>query len=272
VRDRYGAEIADLLARSATPLRDLADVAWCALLDRAATLRMPPVRRALVRSAGLLATPFAFGVALLAMASVAVAGFGLLESLGLRVGDRPGQVAIAASALPVVAGAVWAARRARPVVAPALVVPTALALGTVALAGLPYAGEALGETRSATLLASLCWCVATVALAAGGAVLVRRVGRAVAYPVTVLGGLAVVDLCCTVYVLLVHRSYGLPPSAAVSAYPAVVTGLGRGSAGDPAGQVAEALKGLPALLTVCTAFALTVVVTRATRVSGARSR
>jgi hypothetical protein len=276
VRARYGDEITDLLTRSATPRRDLADVARCALLDRVAALRVPPgLRLGLVRSTGLLATPVVFGIALLAMASVTVAGLGLLEGLGLRVGDRPGRIGIAASAVPVVAGAVWLARRAGrggSVPAPVFVVPTASALGTVALASLPYVGEALGETRSAILLTSLCWYVAMMALATGGAALVRRSGRAVARAVTALGGLAVLHLCCAVYVLLVHRAYGLPPSSALSAYPAVVAGLDGGLAGDPAGQVAEALKGLPALLTVCTAFTLTLVVTRAGRLSGTRSR
>jgi hypothetical protein len=81
----------------------------------------------------------------------------------------------------------------------------------------------------------------------------------------VLGGLAILELSCTVNVLLVHRSYGLPSSSAFGAYPVLITGIDPGFAGDPAGQLTEALKGLPALLTICTVFALTLVVTRATR-------
>lgn len=34
IRERYGEEISDLLVNSPTPVRDLADVAWCALRDR----------------------------------------------------------------------------------------------------------------------------------------------------------------------------------------------------------------------------------------------
>ncbi|WP_412538370.1 hypothetical protein R8Z50_21255 [Longispora sp. K20-0274] len=41
IRDRYGAEITELLDRSATPVRDLADVAWCAAVERiGGTLRV----------------------------------------------------------------------------------------------------------------------------------------------------------------------------------------------------------------------------------------
>ena len=151
------------------------------------------------------------------------------------------------------------------IAAPIFVVPTALALGTIAVASLPYVGEALGETWWATLVSSLCWYAATFALATGGAALIKRARTGAVWMVMVLGGLAILELTCTVYVLLVHRSYGLPSSSAFGAYPVVITGIDPGLVGDPAGQLAEALKGLPALLTVCTAFTLTLVVTRATR-------
>jgi hypothetical protein len=144
VRDRYGAEIIELLTHSPTPGRDLADVAWCALADRGASLTMSHTRPQLLRLTGLLAAPLASGVALATVAGMAVAVLGVVEGFGYRVGYRTGDVAF-------------------------------------------------------------------------------------------------------------------------GAYPVVMTGVDPGLVGDPAGQSAEALKGLPALLTVCTVFTLTLVVTRATR-------
>jgi hypothetical protein len=268
VRERYGAEITELLTHSPTPGRDLADVAWCALADRGASLTMSHARPHLLRLTGLLAAPLAFGVALAALASVAVAVLGLLEGFGYRVGYRLADVVIAASVVPVAVGTVWLARRTgrrEHIAAPIFVVPTALALGIVAVASVPYIGEALGETWWATLMSSLCWYAATFALATGGAALIQRAKTGAAWMVMALGGVAILELTCTVYVLLVHRSYGLPSSSAFGAYPVVITGIDPGLVGAPAGQLAEALKGLPALLTVCTVFTLTLVITRSTR-------
>jgi hypothetical protein len=229
---------------------------------------MSHARPHLLRLTGLLAAPLAFGVALATLAGAAVSVLAVLEGIGYRIGYRLADVVVAASVVPVVAGTVWLARRAdrrEQIVAPAFVVPTALALGTVAVASLPYLGEALGETWWATLVSSLCWYAATFSLAAGGAALVRRSRTGAAWTVMVLGSVAILELTCTVYVLLVHRLYGLPPSSAFGAYPVVITGIDPGLIGDPSGQLAEALKGLPALLTVCTAFTLMLVITRAKR-------
>ncbi|MEV4279868.1 hypothetical protein [Actinoplanes xinjiangensis] len=192
IRDRYGAEITDLLLHSPTPGRDLADVAWCALADRGASPTMSHARPHLVRLTGLLVTPLVFGVALAALTGIAVTVLAAVEGFGYRVGHRLVDVVIAVSVAPVAAGTVWLARRTgrrEHVATPIPVVSTALALGTIAVASLPYLG----------------------------------------------------------------------------AYPVVITGVDPGLVGDPAGQLAEALKGLPALLTVCTAFTVTLALTRATR-------
>lgn len=267
VRDRYGAEITELLTHSPTPGRDLADVAWCALADRGASLTMSHARPHLLRLTGLLAAPLAFGVALATLASIAVAFLGLLEGFGYRLSYRLVDGVIAASVVPVAVGTVWLARRTgrrEHIAAPIFVVPTALAVGTIAVASLPYIGESLGETWWATLMSSLCWYAATIALATGGTALIQRARIGTAWTLMVLGGLAILELTCTVYMLLVHHSYGLPLSSAFGAYPVVITGVDPRLVGDPAGQLAEALKGLPALLTVCTAFTLTLIMTPAT--------
>ena len=177
VRDRYGAEITELLTHSPTPGRDLADVTWCALADRGASLTMSHTRPHLLRLTGLLAAPLAFGVALVTVASLAVAVLGLLEGFGYWVEYRLADVVTATSVVPVAVGTVWLARRMgrrEHIAAPILVVPTALALGIIAVASLPLLGETLGETWWATLVSSLCWCAATFALATGGAALIQR--------------------------------------------------------------------------------------------------
>jgi hypothetical protein len=264
VRDRYGAEITELLTRSPTPGRDLANVAWCAIADRGATLSMSNARPHLTRLAGLLAAPLACGVALATLAGAAASGMALLEGYGYRVGYRFADAAIAASVVPVGVSTVWLARRIAlraTIPTTAFVAPTAIALGTVAMASLPYLGEALGEVRWATLLSSLCWYAAMLGLATGCAAMAQRASIRAAATLAAVGGFAVVELTCTVDTLLVQRGYALPPLSAFGAYPVVLTGVNPAFVGDPAGQLAEALKGLPALLTVCTAFTLTLVIT-----------
>src|SRR5262245_43439521 len=177
VRQRYGAEIAELLNRSATPGRDLANVAWCALVERGASLSMSQARPHLLRLAGLLAAPLAFAAALGIVAGGAVAAMAVLEGMGYRIWYRLGELAIAACVVPVAAGTVWLARRIgrrANIPVPAFMVPTAIALGIVAIASLPYLGEALGEARPPMLLSSLVWYAGTLGLATAGAALVRR--------------------------------------------------------------------------------------------------
>jgi hypothetical protein len=258
-RERYGAEIAELLAHSPRPGRDLLDVAWCALTDRGATMPSPRLRS----TAWLLAAPLAFVAALAALAGATAMALNIMTS---QVAD----VAFAVSVLPVVAGAAWAARRYagdRATAPPVLAVPAALAIGIAATAAIPSVGEAFGETWPAVLAAALCWAIATTVVAAAGRILARRARIGAARTVLVLGGLAAVQGACIAYVLLVHRSYGLPVSSAFVAYPAVISGVGA------AGELAEALKALPALLTVCTSYALARVYPlgrRAERAAGAQ--
>src|SRR5262245_50043553 len=59
LRERYGDEIAGLLHRSHTPVRDLANVALCATAEHGGTLSMPQLGKASARVAGLAALPLA---------------------------------------------------------------------------------------------------------------------------------------------------------------------------------------------------------------------
>jgi hypothetical protein len=267
-RERYGTEIADLLARSPRPVRDLADVARCALADRGEELTSPATRPHLLRLAGLLAAPLVFGAVLTVLALVSLTVLAAVETLGYPVGYHVADVVVAATVVPVGAGAVWLARRTartHSIAAAGLVVPTALALGTVAVASLPHLGGVLGETWRATLVSSVCWCAATVALATGGTALIRRGRAGAARFALILGGLAVLDLACMVYLLLAGPSIPVPLSSAFASYPTVMTGTDLTLAGDPAQELSEEFKGLPAVLTVCTVFALTLVAATARR-------
>jgi hypothetical protein len=271
VRERYGAEIADLLAHSPAPVRDLADVTWCALTDRGGSLTVSQLRPHLTRLAGLLAAPLLFGLAMVALASVALTGLAALEDSGHLVDVRFVRVLLAATVVPVGAIAVWLARRigrGGRIAAPGFVVPAALALGIGTVASLPYLGGTLGEARAATLVSSACWCAATAALATGCGALIRRRRTGAAGIALVLGGLTVVDLACAVYLSIAPSSADPHLLSTLGAYPALLVGVGSGPVGDPAGELAETLKGLPQVLTVCTAFALTLTAAVAGRRNG----
>ncbi|GAB3814294.1 hypothetical protein [Micromonospora zhanjiangensis] len=106
-----------------------------------------------------------------------------------------------------------------------------------------------------------CWGAATVALATGCRALVRRGRTRTAMAALVLGGLAVVELACAVYLSVAPVGTGTSVTATLGAYPALLVGAGTDVLGDRAGELTETLKILPQLLTVCTAFALVLAAT-----------
>jgi hypothetical protein len=263
VRERYGAEVLDLLVQSTTPARDLLDVAWCALLDQGDLVTMSQLRARTPRLLGLLAAPLAFGAALLAIASFAVLFVGMVDA-----GAAPSTVelATAAAVVPVGVAAVWLGLRAggrTGVALPQLVVPTVLALGTVVLASVPVVGQALGERWSAAVLATLLWCVMVIGLSIVGVRMTRRLPAWAATVLLVVGAVTVLELTFIAYALAVPAAYS-PDAAPAYWYPAAVTGIDLGGVGSSTASF-ELLKGLPAVLTVCTAFALAFVTAAARR-------
>jgi len=72
VRERYGEEIAALLEQSRTPARDLADVAWAALIDRVEKLMTADIPDALRRTPRRLTVA---SVTVLACLAVPLVGF-----------------------------------------------------------------------------------------------------------------------------------------------------------------------------------------------------
>ncbi|WP_327010335.1 hypothetical protein OHA72_25620 [Dactylosporangium sp. NBC_01737] len=252
LRDRYEQEIADLLASSRHPVRDLADVARCALAERVRALTAAEFRPHLHATAGLVAAPVAFAggfLAVFAFLSLVVA---------VVVGGNPSpvaaalaQVLLASPVAPVAAGAVWLAGHTRRPAA-AVLAPVTLTAGLLPLA--------LLFTRPGTawpaVLALGGWCVATSVLSAAGAASLRRGHRLRAALTVAVGGALACELAFTVYGLAVFG----PSSWAFATYPVSVLGLDPGIIGDGTGQVAASVQILPAVLTVCTAYAAALTI------------
>ncbi|GAA4260886.1 hypothetical protein [Dactylosporangium darangshiense] len=256
IRDRYGAELTDLLAHSTRPWRDIADVGRSALTEQAATWTWTRTRPQLRRMAWLAAAPLGFGLTAVTLAVCALMiATTYAKDGGYDVSPAVLSVPIALSVLAV-CGAIVALALPMPqqhhLVAPALTVPASLTVGILAIANLPIAGDMLGETRSATLLSALCWCAAMLTLGAAITVLIRRGRTRIAVTVLVVGGLATLELTTVLYAIAA-RLVAADWVSLFSVWP-----LSQGIA-DPPWVSADALKGLPAMLAMCTTFALTLV-------------
>jgi hypothetical protein len=252
VRDRYGPEIADLLTHSRRPVRDLADVARCALAERTRMLTYARLRPHLHATTGLVAAPMAFAGAYLMLYFLggwqffAVAA--VVDSL---TSAEAGLLFPAAVTLPVAAGAIWLAGHARLPFTPALA-PAGLAVGALPLVPL------LTDTGRLPMAAAIvCWSMTTGVLSTVAVALAHRGHRRRAVLTMALGGLLACELAFAVYGLSTFGS----AAVAVGAYPVTTLGLDPGMMGDPAGRVADAMTIIPALLTSCTAYALGLAIT-----------
>ncbi|GAA2601358.1 hypothetical protein GCM10010399_35240 [Dactylosporangium fulvum] len=252
VRDRYGPEIADLLTHSRRPVRDLANVARCALAERRQALTYARMRPHLNATTGLVAAPMAFAgiylafFALCALVFAAVAAVAGPSSTGQSL-----RIVSAVGAFPIAAGAIWLAGHARLPFTSALA-PTGLAVGALPLVLL------LNATSAWPMAAALgCWWVVTGALSTVAVALVRRGRRRSAVLTMALGGVLACELAFAVYGLLVLGSafvvFGVYPVAALGIDPQII--------GATAGHVADQMTIMPALLTICSAYTLGLVTT-----------
>ncbi|GHJ46819.1 hypothetical protein Cs7R123_41610 [Catellatospora sp. TT07R-123] len=263
IRERYGDEIADLLHDSTRPWRDLADVTWCALGDRvthrAETITMARARTTALRAAWLLASPAALTAVLVAFMAAAGPALFLAERF-TRVDEHAAHTAYAVMVLPTAALAAllgaWTGRRG--VARAWLTVPVAMALGLVAIASVPGAGQILGEHTGASAAAIALWAAGTAALARLSPAPGERGRGRWRRPAQVLGALAVLELATMAYVLISLDQVRAPRHYALLWYPAAMTNLDRGVVDGAYLQLADVIKFLPAMLTVCTVFALTV--------------
>ncbi|MEV4417940.1 hypothetical protein [Catellatospora sp. NPDC049609] len=268
VRERYGDEIAGLLAASATPGRDLADTAWCALRDRVAhrtgTMTVTKARTTGFVLLKLLVAPAVFGVVTVTTIMV---GAVAAETAGLHEVADTGYV----MALPVIGPLVWlwgrAAGRGEAIGAATVVVPVALALGVAAVAAAPYIGEVVGENRAAALTTIACWCLGAIGLAAAVRALLGRRRTVAAWLTGAAGGLLLMEAATAAYVLTAFPAHAAPRHLAPLWYPAtMVNAWDQGLVWEAHRYLEDAMKALPAVLTLCTVFTLAVAGVTASRV------
>ena len=258
VRERYGAEIADLLAHSRRPARDLADAVSCALTERAFALTWPGLRQGATTTVTLLAVPAALAGATLAAVATALM---VIQAVAPGADPRAVSSVSALAAAPVAALALWWGRRmgrVSPIAAPAVVVPAAHAIAITLMWMIPVAvlpGDSVAQTMRATGPATAVWWTAltVVTLAAGRLRARGRTGTATL--VAIVGGWAALELSTVTAVLSTVDAATAPRGYAPLWFAQAVSGV------DPGGEIIEAVGVLPTILTLCTVFALALTLT-----------
>ncbi|MFD2762623.1 hypothetical protein [Micromonospora eburnea] len=266
IRERYGDEIAELLATSDTPARDLVDTARCALRDRL-TQRTEAMTVAQARIAGvtlikLVAAPFMFGVLLLAL--MVTAGLAADVTGAHEAAPYWGTLAVALA----VASMWWFGRwmaHSGPIVAATVVVPAALALGVAGINAVPRVGDVLGAVRAGSLAAVACWAVGATGLGWAVSVLLRRGRRAAAWLSGGTGALLLLDAVTAVYVFTALPPERAPRHNAPLWYLSTMSWWDPGLVDGAYRQLQDSIKMLPPVLTMCTVFLLAVVGVTASR-------
>ncbi|NES17071.1 MULTISPECIES: hypothetical protein [Micromonospora] len=263
IRERYGEEIAELLATSDTPARDLADTARCALRDRLThrteTMTLAQARTAAATLIKLVVAPFAFGVLLLALLTTA----GLLADMTGAHEATPYGYALAVALAA--ASTWWSGRRmarTMPIVAAAVVVPAALALGAAGISAVPHVGDVLGEVRAGSLAAVACWAAGATGLGWAVSVLLRRGRRAAAWLSSGIGALLLLDAVTAVYVFTALPPERAPRHNAPLWYLSSMSWWDPGLVDGAYLQLEDSIKMLPPVLTMCTVFLLGVTASR----------
>ncbi|MGC4747888.1 hypothetical protein ACLQ28_19855 [Micromonospora sp. DT201] len=258
MRDRYGEEIAEMLADSPRPVRDLADVAWCALADRRENFAVPRLR---VRDLGLvtmLAAPIAFTAAY----------FAVLLAITILLNTRHEIVQLITNVIMLAPMAflafVWGRqlRPTRPIAVFNVVVPAALAIVFLSLIMIAPDHQFYGlvEGRGGSewvpdTLAAVSWCAGLIVLALATASLRKREHYRIAIIVGVVGAFAVMELSTVVHVLSLLNGQEAPREYALLWYPAAISG-GDFGLGRPGAALGGAVGSVSVVLTVCTVFAL----------------
>ncbi|MFC6020275.1 hypothetical protein ACFP2T_29410 [Plantactinospora solaniradicis] len=261
IRERYGPEIADLLTHSPTPVRDLADVTWCALWDRvvrgAQALSMARARTGVLALARLLLIPLGLTIALLVLMVATGPVLNLMVALGIDV-ERTASMIHSLSLLPVGLLAWWLGRRlGRTGAVPAAwaLAPTALAVGLLAIAALPGVGVVLGETPGSSTLAVLCWSAGTAVTCRLLRTAVERGRVARAWLTGVVGGLVLLTLSTIGYVWSSIDAVRAPRGSAPYWYLSAISGIDPGLVDNTYLQLSDAVALLPSALTACTVYA-----------------
>ncbi|MFI7425891.1 hypothetical protein ACIBPB_02775 [Micromonospora sp. NPDC049836] len=260
IRERYGDEIAELLAASDTPVRDLADTARCAVHDRLTrrpgTISVAQARTAAFTVIKLVIAPLAFGVLLLLLLTTA----GLLADATGAYEAAPYGYALAVALAA--ASMWWFGRwmaRSEQIVAAAVVVPAALALGVAAISAVRPVGEVLGEVRAGSLAAVACWALGALVLGWAVRALLRRGRRAAAWLIGGIGALLLLDAVTAVYVFTALPAERAPRHNAPLWYLSTMSWWDPGLVDGAYRQLEDSIKMLPPMLTMCTVFLLAVV-------------
>jgi hypothetical protein len=235
VRERYGEEIADLLEQSRAPMRDLADVAWSALTERAEKLMTADIPDALRRTPRRLTVA---SVTVLACLAVPLLAFSAVPSAIVLVGLAAGMLC---------------ARRGGGFGSAAVVVGVVLALLTS-----PHLVQSLVEPidRLAEVASTAAFAAAAAALAALVVALVRRNRRSAALTAAVIGGLALPQLASTTLVLISGAGPAGNPWLAYWVSMLPYRGWSEESGTDFVGVLFDTLVWYPALYTFCLSFLL----------------
>ena len=221
---------------------------------------MPHARKVAARVSGLIAAPLAFLIAWTALAATALT---LADALP-PISDRAVSVGLAALVVPVAAAAAWWGRRIgnrSDLSRLDVVVPACLALGAVALASAPEAGVVLGEFWPASAAAIAVWCAGLIGVGMALRALAAREQFLIVYAAALLGGFALLNLACAVYVLIALPATAAPRLNVLLWYPAAISGVDPGLVMDAPYQLADSVKQLPVVLTVATVLTLTAVIT-----------
>lgn len=266
IRERYGAEIAELLHASPTPARDLADTAWCALRDRlthrSETMTMAQARTAAWTVLRLVATPSVLGLLVL----------GLISTMIVLANQRHwywfGDYMYATATVLAIPAAWFLGRWmawVRPIPAAVFAVPVAVGLGVAAIAVVPGFGQVMGEETAASLTAIASWTAGAALLGYMLRGLLCDGRTAAARLVGVAGGVLVPAAATAVYVLAALPAERAPRRFAPLWWVSSVSGWDPGLVDDAYRQLEDVIKLLPQMLTLCTVFVLAVTAVTASR-------
>jgi hypothetical protein len=266
VRSRYGDEIADLLADSTRPVRDLADVARCALIDRVTTRTPSPSRPLTIVK--LLLVPIGIQLLNLVPLTPLLAGSVALkfsvEATWLLSGMLAGFVAVLVFWWARRAGRRWA------IASRGVVVPIIMAVGTLCWWFIPAFFSP--NFRFIPLILSVAgpslatWCLGLILLNAAIGRLSKRVSGWAAGLVIAVGGFTVMQLCTIVHMFAVLEPQIAPVRNPMLWYPVRLVGYSTGNAFGFNSTINDVAQTQEILLTLCTVFALTLIAASRTSV------
>lgn len=252
LRERYGQEVEGLLSRS-TSVTDLADVAWCAALERAGGITFAGVRRWMLRSLALAAL---VPVATFVWVALAVIGTVVVPStvpndpwdawITLVYTVIPGLVLIPlAFLISRLLAVAWSL--------PPVAVVACMAAGAFGSAAVPGAGTVLGEVLAPALAAIGVWLAGMLALVAISGALTARVPWVIAVPAVMVMAYVVLSAATAAFAVTLRTFEDSMWAWSPLWYPIALTG-GEGMEYVEVWPAYDNTKFLPQVLTLLTVF------------------